>query len=178
MRDIGTDEIRKKIGLLFQDFVKYELSAKENIAFGQIEKMDNDSDISQALQKTGMHEKIIDLDSQLGFWFGNGVQLSGGEWLRVALSRAFIRDADLYLLDEPNSALDSVSENRMLKSFKELSKDKIGIIVSHRIASIKNVVDKIIVFHNGSIQACGTHDELLESSETYRNLYDKECGIG
>jgi len=177
LRDINTEEVRKKIGLLFQDFVKYELSAKENVAFGQLEKMDNSHAISQALLETGMREKIVDLDSQLGFWFDNGMQLSGGEWLMVALSRAFIRDAELYLLDEPNSALDSVSERQVLESFKELTKDKIGIIVSHRIASIKNIVDQIVVFDNGSIQACGTHDELLKTSEAYRRLYEQENGI-
>ena len=95
------------------------------MALGQLEKIDNADTIMQALMKTGMNEKIVDLESQLGFWFDNGVQLSGGEWLRVALSRAFIRDADLYLLDEPNSALDSVSERRVLNSFRELSKGKI-----------------------------------------------------
>jgi len=177
LREIHVEDVRKKIGLLFQDFVKYELSAKENVALGQLEKIDDDFKITQALEKTGMHEKITDLKSQLGFWFDNGVQLSGGEWLRVALSRAFIRDADLYLLDEPNSALDPVSERQVLKSFKELTEGKIGIIISHRISSIKNIVDKIVVFDNGSIQACGTHEELLKASKVYRELYEQEQGL-
>lgn len=177
LRDLNTEEVRKKVGILFQDFMKYELSAKENVAFGQLEKIDNSSEISRALIKTGMQEKMADLDSQLGFWFDDGVQLSGGEWLRVALSRAFIRDAELYLLDEPNSALDSASERHVLESFKELAKNKIGIIVSHRIASIKNIVDQIAVFDNGGIQASGTHDELLETSKIYRKLYEQENGM-
>ncbi|MCL2426863.1 MAG: ABC transporter ATP-binding protein/permease [Oscillospiraceae bacterium] len=177
LRNLNTEELRKKVGILFQDFMKYELSAKENVAFGQLEKIDNNSEILEALIKTGMQEKIADLESQLGFWFDDGVQLSGGEWLRIALSRAFIRDAELFLLDEPNSALDSVSERRVLKSFKELTSDKIGIIVSHRIASIKNIVDQIVVFDDGCIQACGTHDELLKTSEIYRKLYEQENGI-
>jgi len=176
LRDINSEEIRKKIGILFQDFVKYELSARENISFGQLEKLDDDYALLQALIETGMQDKISDLDSQLGFWFDDGVQLSGGEWLRVALSRAFIRDAELYLLDEPNSALDSVSERRVLESFKELANNKIGIIVSHRISSIRNIVDHIVVFDNGSVQAWGTHDELLKTSEVYRRLYEHENG--
>jgi len=176
LRDISPEDIRKKIGLLFQDFVKYELSARENIAFGQLEKIDDDTAIKNALAKTGLQDRISDLESQMGFWFNDGTQLSGGEWLRVALSRAFIRDADLYLLDEPNSALDSVSERQMLNSFMELANGKIGIVVSHRIASIKHIVDKIIVFDNGSIQACGTHDELLKTSTVYRELYEQESG--
>lgn len=178
LRDIGAEEVRKKIGLLFQDFVKYELSVKENVAFGQLDSFCDDNAIIQALLKTGMQDRVEGLETQLGSWFDSGVQLSGGEWLRIALSRAFIRDAELYLLDEPNSALDSVSEKQVLNSFKELARGKIGIIVSHRIASIKNIVDKIIVFDSGSIDACGTHDELLRTSKVYRELYEQENGIG
>ena len=178
LRELSTESIQEKIGLLFQDFMKYELSVKENIAVGQLEKIEDDSAIVQALSKTGMNERINNLDAQLGFWFNDGVQLSGGEWLRVALSRAFIRDAELYLLDEPNAALDSLSERQVLGSFKKLTEGKIGIIVSHRIASIRNIVDKIIVFDNGTIQACGTHDELLKTSKVYRDLYEQEKGDG
>jgi len=174
LRDLDPHDIRKKIGILFQDFVKYELSARENVALGQLEKIDDDFAISKALEKTSMQEKISDLEAQLGFWFDNGAQLSGGEWLRIALSRAFIRDAELYLLDEPNSALDSNTEKQVLKSFKTLTQGKIGIIVSHRISSIKNIADKIVVFENGTIQASGTHDELLKISSAYRQLYEQE----
>ena len=174
LRDLDPTNIREKIGILFQDFVKYELSARENVALGQLDKINDDYAVSQALSKTGMHEKIADLESQLGSWFDNGAQLSGGEWLRMALSRAFIRDAELYLLDEPNSALDSTTERQILKSFKDLNKGKIGIIVSHRISSIKSVVDKIVVFENGIVQASGTHDELLKTSDAYRRLYEQE----
>jgi len=177
LRNINPIDIRKKIGLLFQDHVKYELSARENIALGQLEKINDDHTVLQALTKTGLQDRVDCLETQLGHWFDNGVQLSGGEWLRIALSRAFIRDAELYLLDEPNAALDPVSERQVLKSFKELTNGKIGIIVSHRIASIKNIVDKIIVFDNGSIQASGTHDELLAVSKVYRELYEQESGI-
>lgn len=112
-RELSTlrrEEVRKKIGILFQDFVRYELSARENIAFGSLSKMDKSADIQTVLQGVGMEKRISDLDMQLGVWFDKGVQLSGGEWLKVALGRAFVRDADLYLLDEPNAALDSISE--------------------------------------------------------------------
>jgi len=175
--DINIDNVRAKTGLLFQDFVKYELSAKENVALGQLDMIDDNDAILQALMKTNMQERIKDLNTQLGFWFDGGTQLTGGEWLRVALSRAFMRNADLFLLDEPNSALDSVSERQILESFKKLTQGKIGIIVSHRIASIKNIADKIFVFDGGEIQATGTHDELLKMSKTYRELYEHENGI-
>lgn len=177
LRDIDAKDARKEIGILFQDFVRYELSVKENVALGQIEKLNDNSTILQALSKTGMRNKINDLDEQLGFWFDDGIQMSGGEWLRIALSRAFIRDASLYLLDEPNAALDVVSERKVFSSFKELCKGKIGIIVSHRISSIKDIVDNIVVFDNGAIQAIGRHEELLVNSEVYRELYNSEEGL-
>lgn len=174
LRDVNPKDIQKKIGILFQDFVHYQLTARENVCFGQLEKKNNSTEIFQILQKMGLGSKIKDLEMQLGHWFDEGVQLSGGEWLKVALSRAFIRDADLYLLDEPNAALDPVSEREILKSFKELTNGKIGIIVSHRIASIKNIVDKIVVVNEGIIEAQGSHDELMAISPTYRELYLSE----
>jgi len=177
LRDLKPELVHKKIGLLFQDFIRYQLTVRENIALGQLEKINNDSAIIQALSKTGMQEKIINLDEQLGFWFHGGIQLSGGEWLKIALSRAFIRDAEIYLLDEPNAALDAISEKKILDSFKELCEGKIGIIVSHRIASIKNIANKIIVFDNGFIQAEGTHEYLLNNSDIYREMYNNEEGI-
>lgn len=177
LQDIDPADLQRKVGLLFQDHVKYELSTRENVALGHLEKIDDDDAVMNALIKTGMNERIANLETQLGVWFDDGVQLSGGEWLRVALSRAFIREASIYLLDEPNAALDSVSERQILKSFKELANGKIGIVVSHRITSIKNIVDKIIVFDNGTVQACGSHDELLRTSKVYQELYEKESGI-
>ena len=177
LRDINPENVKKKVGLLFQDFVKYELTVRENIAMGQLEKLNDDKAITQSLLKTGMLNKFTNLDYQLGFWFEDGIQMSGGEWLKIALSRAFIRDAELFLLDEPNAALDPMAERQILKSFKDLSVDKIGIIISHRIASIKDIADKIIVFDNGSIQAVGNHESLMQGSDKYREMYNSEEGI-
>ncbi len=174
IKQLDLDEQRKRIGILFQDFVKYQLTVRENISFGQLEKKDSSKEILRIIKKMDLKEKIPNLEIQLGSWFENGIQLSGGEWLKIALSRAFIRDADLYLLDEPNAALDSVSEKTILESIKELTDNKIGIIVSHRISSIKNIVDKIIVFDHGTIEAIGNHDELLKVSPTYQELYYSE----
>lgn len=171
LRTLNPDSVRSKIGILFQDFVRYELSARENIAFGNLSKIEDTSEIKNIISDVGLDKRIENIDMQLGFWFDDGVQLSGGEWLKVALGRAFIRNADLYLLDEPNAALDAISEKRILQSFKELAAGKIGIIISHRIASIKDIVDKIIVFRDGNIEAIGSHAELLQSSQTYKELY-------
>lgn len=177
LKQLKPESVHKKIGILFQDFVRYQLSVKENVAVGQLEKMNEVSDIIQILSRMGVGNKIDNLDVQLGCWFDGGVQLSGGEWLKIALGRALIRDAEIYLLDEPNAALDSISERKILDEFKKSCNGKIGIIISHRIASIKNIADKIIVFDNGTIVAEGTHDELLKVSPVYRNLCKNEEGI-
>lgn len=174
LSSLPQEDIRKKIGILFQDFVRYELTARENIAFGNLPQMDDSEQMRTILQDVGLKKRISDLDMQLGVWFEDGVQLSGGEWLKVALGRAFIRDAELYLLDEPNAALDSISERLILRSFQKLVKGKIGIIVSHRIASIKDIVDQIVVFNNGVIDAVGSHEELLEISQVYREMFHNE----
>ncbi len=174
LKTLDPDLVRKKIGILFQDFVRYELSARENIAFGNLSKIGDTAEITSIVSDVGLDKKLENIDMQLGFWFDDGVQLSGGEWLKIALGRAFIRDADLYLLDEPNSALDAISEKKILQSFKRLVKGKIGIIISHRISSIKDMVDKIVVFRDGKIEAIGSHTELLQTSQTYKELYLNE----
>ena len=174
LKTLKLHDVREKIGILYQDFVRYELSARENIVFGSLSKLENSSEIEKIINNVGLKKRINDLDMQLGFWFDDGVQLSGGEWLKVALGRAFIRDAELYILDEPNASLDAISEKTILKAFKELVKGKIGIVVSHRIASIKDIVDKMVVFHNGSIEAIGSHEELLIKSRTYKELFYDE----
>lgn len=174
MSSIPPEQIWSRVGILFQDFMRYELSLRENIALGDMTKAADSKDIKELLEKFCFTNKIDDLDVQLGSWFDNGVQLSGGEWLKVALARACIRDAELYLLDEPNAALDPISEQAILRAFKERIKGKIGIIVSHRIASIKDIADQIIVFNNGIIETTGTHAELLKNSETYKKLFYDE----
>lgn len=174
LKNLDPDLVREKIGILFQDFVRYELSARENVAFGNLSKIGDTEQIESIVSDVGLDKRIENIDMQLGFWFEDGVQLSGGEWLKIALGRAFIRDADLYLLDEPNAALDAISEKKILQTFKKLVKGKIGIIISHRISSIKDMVDKIVVFSDGKIEAIGSHTELLQTSQTYKELYLNE----
>ena len=171
LRNLDSEIVRQKIGILFQDFVRYELSARENIAFGNLSKIEDTEEIENIVSNVGLDKRLGNIDMQLGFWFNDGVQLSGGEWLKIALGRAFIRNADLYLLDEPNAALDAISEKKILQTFKKLATGKIGIIISHRISSIKDIVDKIVVFRDGQIEAIGSHSELMQSSQTYKELY-------
>ncbi len=112
-----------------------------------------------------------DIDTQLGFWFEDGKQISIGQWQKVALSRAFVRDADLYFLDEPNAALDPVSEYQMAQMYKEIFKNKIGIVIVHKFNHYVDKADKIVILKDGVISVVGTHNELIKNSEEYSELY-------
>lgn len=164
----------KRIGSIFQDFVRYELSARENIGFGDINRlMDNDT-VHKAAKNAGIDSVVNNLpeqlETQLGKWFEDGYQLSGGQWQRIAIARAFMRDADLYILDEPSSFLDPESENEVFYKFKKLVEDRIGIFVSHRYSSVQ-FADKILVMDEGTIKEYGTHQELLNKNGVYAELY-------
>ena len=174
LSSVDSDFIRLKISVLFQDFVRYELSARENIAFGDLKKLEDTEGISRTLKLVGMDKRVDDIDMQLGAWFDSGVQLSGGEWLKVALGRCLIRDAELYILDEPNSSLDPISERVVFNAFKEIAKGKIGIIISHRIEKVKDIANQIVVFNNGRIEDIGTHETLMNTCPIYADMYSTE----
>lgn len=172
IKNIHESDVRKEITALFQDFVKYELSVRENIAFGNIEELNNDKKIRAAMEM-GKIDFIDDIDSQLGLWFEDGKQLSGGQWQKIAIARAFFRDASLCILDEPSSALDPISEKEIIKMFMEITKGKIGIFISHRLSTAM-LADKIIVMDKGRITGIGTHKELLLTNEIYKTMYRLE----
>jgi ATP-binding cassette subfamily B protein len=165
---------QKKIGTVFQDFVHYEMSARKNIGFGSLERMDEDSLILDAAKYASIDEVIQSLpqglETQLGKWFEDGYQLSGGQWQRLAIARAFIRNADLYILDEPSAFLDPVAERDLLELFLDLMKDKIGIFITHRLSSAR-LAHRIIVMEDGEIIEQGTHDMLLELNGAYAEMY-------
>lgn len=165
---------QKKIGTVFQDFVHYEMSARKNIGFGSLDRMDEDSLILDAAKYASIDEVIHSLpqglETQLGKWFEDGYQLSGGQWQRLAIARAFIRNADLYILDEPSAFLDPVAERDLLELFLDLMKDKIGIFITHRLSSAR-LAHRIIVMEDGEIIEQGTHDMLLELNGAYAEMY-------
>lgn len=112
------------------------------------------------------------LDTQLGTWFDDGINLSMGQWQKVALSRAFAKESDLYILDEPNAAMDSITEYEISQLYQEILKDKMGIIIAHKFSNIIKIVDEIIVLEEGKIIEQGSHDELIDKDEIYKILYE------
>ncbi|APH14080.1 ABC transporter family protein [Clostridium sporogenes] len=170
---IDIESYQKAIGILFQDYTQYELSLRENVAVGNLDYVDSDKKIENALSLTGM-DKVFSLETQLGYWFENGTQLSGGQWIKVALSRTFLRNSDLYILDEPNASLDGISEKEIFENYKLLVRKKIGLIVTHRLSSARFLSDKIVLLDKGEIISTGSHNELLKKSAVYRGMYDLE----
>nr|WP_278657323.1 ABC transporter ATP-binding protein [Paraclostridium bifermentans] len=176
LNEINTDSLHKLTGILFQDYCKYELTLKDNVGFGNIDEIDNEHQILESLKKAGVDFLPPNLEQQLGKWFSDGTQLSGGQWQRVALARCFFKKAQLYILDEPNAALDKMGERKIMNTFFELTKNNIGIFVSHKIAHVM-LADKIIYLDEGRIVAEGTHEQLLKTCPSYKEIYDLEFNI-
>lgn len=181
IRKINKECLGSKIGVIFQDFNKYELTCKENIALGNIKLIDDSIKIWDAIDKA-CADKVINnlpkgIESQLGVWFSGGVQLSGGQWQKIALARAFLRNADCYILDEPSSSLDPVSEREVFQKISELTKEKISIFVSHRLYNLKRVSSKIFVLKKGELIEKGSHEELMNLGGYYSYLYDLQNDV-
>ncbi|MEE1101737.1 MAG: ABC transporter ATP-binding protein [Agathobacter sp.] len=178
MKEMNMENYYSIISVLFQDFVKYEFSLRENVGFGDLNNIDKDEKIISVLKqlKTDFlltKDKEYHLDMQLGNWFENGRELSQGQWQKIALARACVKNALCYMLDEPNAALDTVSEQEVFYKFFEISKNKIGIYISHRLSAAR-IADKVIVMNQGEIIAVGKHEDLLKKCKVYQDLYRAE----
>ena len=164
LREYDIEKLRQKIGVIFQDFVHYQATARENISFGQIEAMDDQARIESAAERGGATEVIGALpsgyDTMLGQWFERGNDLSGGQWQKMALGRAFMRDAEVLVLDEPTSALDAEREYEIFQRFRELTAGRIALLISHRFSTVR-MADRIAVIEQGELKELGTHVELL-----------------
>ena len=173
------DVLRKKVGVIFQDFNRYQLVVGENIGIGDIKDTDDLERVQEAAQK-GMADSFIkDLpdaySTQLGAWFKNGRELSGGQWQKIALSRAFMRkSADILVLDEPTAAIDAKAEAEIFAHFRELTKNRISIIISHRFSTVR-MADHIIVFEKGRVVEEGSHPELIDKKGIYENLFELQA---
>ena len=167
-------EYRKRFGVIFQDFFRYEFTLRENIAVGNINALENASKIEDAAFKSLANQVVEEmkngLDQQLGRRFKKGQELSGGQWQKVALARAYMKDADILILDEPTAALDARAEYEVFERFIGLTKGKTSIIISHRFSTVR-MADRILVLDEGKILELGTHEELLENEQLYAELF-------
>jgi ATP-binding cassette subfamily B protein len=168
------DSLRQNIGVIFQDFVRFYLSAAENIAVGDIEAVHERNRIIDSADKSMADEVIerlpLKYDQMLGRRFAEGVELSGGEWQKVALARAYMRDAQILILDEPTAALDARAEYEVFVRFSELTAGKTAVLISHRFSTVR-MADRILVLKNGLFVEIGSHEELLQNNGLYAELF-------
>lgn len=178
LKELAVADIHAHIGVIFQDFIRYSLSARENIGVGRIEDQGDMDRIGDAAERSLADAVIARLpegyDQQLGRLFKKGRDLSGGEWQKVAIARAYMRDADLIILDEPTAALDAKAESEVFSRFKSLASGKTAVIISHRFSTVR-MADRILVLENGGILEAGTHEELLALRGRYAELFELQA---
>jgi ATP-binding cassette subfamily B protein len=178
LRDYDLEDLHREIGVIFQDFMRYEMTARENIAIGRIDQIDNLDLVKSAAQKSMADLTIgrlsLGYDQMLGRRFEQGVDLSGGEWQKVALARAYLRDAQLLILDEPTAALDARSEFEVFHRFAELTAGKMALFISHRFSTVRSA-DRILVLENGRIAEEGTHDQLASLGGRYAEMFEMQA---
>jgi ATP-binding cassette subfamily B protein len=178
LREYDLGDLHHEIGVIFQDFMRYEMTARENIAVGRIEEINNLDLLKGAAQKSMADQTIgrlsLGYDQMLGRRFEQGVDLSGGEWQKVALARAYLRDAQLLILDEPTAALDARSEFEVFHRFTELTAGKMALFISHRFSTVRSA-DRILVLENGKITEEGTHDELARLGGRYAEMFEMQA---
>lgn len=175
LQEWDVDVLRRRIGVIFQNFVRYQFTVGENIGVGDVEHLENKTLWQTAAQK-GMAQSFIDqlpqsFQTQLGRWFKGGQELSGGQWQKIALSRAFMRSqADILVLDEPTSAIDAQAEFEIFNHFRAITQKQMVLLISHRFSTVR-MADKILVIENGEVIEQGTHEELLQLGGRYAKLF-------
>jgi ATP-binding cassette subfamily B protein len=178
LREYNLEDLYREIGVIFQDYMRYEMTARENIAVGRIEQIDNLELVRQSAQKSMADHVVGKLPSgyeqMLGRRFDGGVDLSGGEWQKVALARAYLRDAQVLILDEPTSALDARSEYEVFQRFAELTAGKMALFISHRFSTVR-MADRIVVLENGCIAEEGSHDALTHLGGRYAEMFELQA---
>jgi ATP-binding cassette subfamily B protein len=178
LRDYDLDDLRANIGVIFQDFLRYEFLVKENIGVGQVDRIDDFERIRTAAER-GLADTVAaklegGFDQQLGRRFEGGVELSGGEWQKVALARAYMRQAQVLILDEPTAALDARAEYEVFRRFTELTKGRLAVLISHRFSTVR-MAGRIVVLEKGRLTEDGTHDVLLGRGGLYAELFNLQA---
>lgn len=178
LRDYSIEDLHREMGVIFQDFMRYEMTVKENINVGHIEVAHSEEDIEIAAEKSLAAEVVKKLangyDQMLGRRFVSGVDLSGGEWQRIALARAYLRDAQLLILDEPTAALDARSELEVFERFAELTMGKMALLISHRFSTVR-MADRIVVLAGGRLVEEGTHQQLMALGGRYAEMFEMQA---
>jgi ATP-binding cassette subfamily B protein len=178
LREYDLEDLYREIGVIFQDFMRYEMTAQENIGVGLIDQVGNLPRLEQSARKSLAHDVIQRLpakyEQMLGRRFEGGVDLSGGEWQKLALARAYLRDAQVLVLDEPTSALDARSEYEVFQRFAELTEGKMALFISHRFSTVR-MADRIVVLENGRIAEEGNHDALTAQGGRYAEMFEMQA---
>jgi ATP-binding cassette subfamily B protein len=178
LREYDLDDLHHEIGVIFQDFMRYEMTARENIAVGRVEREHTMDEIEFAARKSlaeGVIEKLAGkYDQMLGRRFEGGVDLSGGEWQKLALARAYLRDAQLLILDEPTAALDARSELEVFERFAELTAGKMALLISHRFSTVR-MADRIVVLEGGKLVEEGNHKQLMALGGRYASMFEMQA---
>ena len=178
LRDYDLEDLHREIAVIFQDFMRYEMTVRENIAMGKIEDIDNFSRLSAAARKSladaVLHRLPRRYEQMLGRRFEGGVDLSGGEWQKIALARAYLRDAQLLILDEPTASLDARSEREVFERFSELTIGKTALLISHRFSTVRRA-DRILVLEGGKIVEDGCHSQLIARGERYSRMFELQA---
>jgi ATP-binding cassette subfamily B protein len=178
LRAFDTAALRREIGVVFQDYLCYELTAADNIALGSADRTMDESAVATAATRAGVHEAILRLPhgyaTQLGRHFEGGMELSIGEWQKIALARAFTRDSQILILDEPTSALDPEAEYELSKRFFDLAEGRTAIVISHRLSTVR-MAEQIHVLDRGRIVESGSHDELMSRGAKYARLFNLQA---
>jgi len=178
LRDMDPADLRGRFGAVFQDFVRYQFTAGENIGLGHPERMADRARVLEAARRGGalpVIESLPDgLDTVLGGWFEAGREISAGQWQKLAVARAFMRDAEVLILDEPTASIDAEAEHELFGRFRTLAEDRTALVISHRFSTVR-IADRIAVLHGGRIEELGTHRELLERGGRYAHLFSLQA---